>query len=83
MPNNIKKYDVDLINVYPALLYLFGYNILPPIPSIVLLKLVSISLYDTDSMEGSLSELWELVMDREAWRTSILGVAKSWTRLSN
>ena len=49
MPNIIKKYDVDLINVYPALLYLFGYNILPPIPSIVLLKLVSISLYDAFS----------------------------------
>ena len=36
----------------------------------------------TDLMEVSLSELWEVVMDREAWRAAIHGVAKSWTRLS-
>ena len=35
----------------------------------------------TDLMGVSLSELWELVMDREAWRAVIHGVAKSWTRL--
>ena len=37
----------------------------------------------TDPMDASLSELRELVMDREDWRAAIHGVAKSWTRLSD
>ena len=37
----------------------------------------------TDSMDVSLSELWEMVIDREAWRAAIHGAAKSQTQLSN
>ena len=36
----------------------------------------------TDSIDMSLSKLWKIVKDREAWHTAVYGVAKSWTQLS-
>ena len=37
----------------------------------------------TDSTDLGLSKLWELVMDREAWRVAVHGITKTWTQMSN
>ena len=47
------------------------------------LELIHIYVHIHDSMDVSLGELRKLVMDREAWRAAIHGVAKTWTRLSD
>ena len=46
-------------------------------------QMYKLDLEKADLMDVSLSELWELVIDREAWRATIHGVTKSRTRLSN
>ena len=50
---------------------------------VYIVKVIYIYTHSFDSIDVSLSELWEMVMDREAWHAAIHGVAKSRTQLSD